>query len=64
VLRLPAKSGPPQAMTIDPEDLDAALARDQAAAKALASATARRQEEINFRAVERAEDEGMIARPL
>lgn len=63
VLRLPARSGPPhlmRAMTIDPEELDAALARDQAPA----SATMRRQEEFDLRAVDRAEDEGMTVRPL
>lgn len=67
VLRLPARSGPPhltRAMTIDPEELDAALARDQEAAEAPASAAPPPPEAIDRRAVDRAEDEGMIVRPL
>lgn len=49
---------------IDPEELDAALARDQGTAEAPASAAAPPQEGIDLRAVDRAEDEGMIARPF
>jgi hypothetical protein len=66
VLRLHAKSGPShltRALVIDPDELDAALAREQATAEAPAGATKPRQEEIDRRAVDRAEDEGMIARP-
>lgn len=67
VLRLHATSGPShltRAMTIDPEELDAALARDRVTAAASAGATKARQHEIDRRAVDRAENEGMIARPL
>lgn len=67
VLHLHAKSGPShlaQAMTIDPEELDAALARDRVTAEAPASGATPRQEEIDFRALDRADDEGMTARPL
>lgn len=67
VLHLPARSGPShltRAMTIDPEELDAALAGDQGAAGAPASGAPPRQEEIDLRAVDRAEDEGMTVRPL
>lgn len=67
VLRLHAKPGPShltRAMTIDPEELDAALARDHAIAETPASATPRRQAETDRRAVDRAENEGMIVRPL
>lgn len=67
VLRLHAKPGPAhltRAMTIDPEELDAALARDQVIAEAPTSATPRRQAETDLRAVDRAENEGMIVRPV
>ena len=67
LLHLPARSGPShltRAMTIDPEELEAALARDQLATEPLASGPASHQEEIDLRAVDRAEDEGMPARPL
>ena len=67
VLHLPARSGPShltRATTIDPAELDAALARDQMTAEASASDPTPRQEEIDLRAVDRAEDEGMTARPL
>ncbi len=67
VLHLPARSGPShltRAMTIDPEELDAALTRDQMTAEASASRPTPRQEEIDLHAVDRAENEGMTARPL
>ncbi|MEO3431361.1 hypothetical protein AAFN88_21065 [Pelagibius sp. CAU 1746] len=67
VLHLPARSGPShltRAMTIDSEELDAALARDQVSAEVSASGSQPRQEETDLRAVDRAEDEGMTARPL
>lgn len=67
LLRPHAKLGPShltRAMTIDPEELDAALARDRVIAAAPESATPRPQAESDRRAVDRAENEGMIARPL
>lgn len=53
-----------RALAVDPDELDAALARDRVTAEAPASAMKPRQDEIDRRAVERAEDEGMIARPV
>lgn len=62
-----AKSGLPHlkwAMIIEPQELGAALARDQEAVQAAASGTPPRQEEFDLRAMDRAEDEGMTTRPL
>lgn len=55
---------PTRATSVDPDELEAALARDKVTAMAATSATPPRQEEIDRRAVDRAEDEGMIARPV
>ena len=77
VLRLHVKSGPShltRAMTIDPVELEAALERDAKPAEPPAGRVASankptraiepRQEEIDLRAMDRAEGEGMMAHPL
>ncbi|MDH3234306.1 MAG: hypothetical protein OEQ29_12375 [Alphaproteobacteria bacterium] len=77
LIRLHAKSGNPhlsRALTIDPNELDAALKRDQAPAddlvcrdahpETLTRATKPRQEEADRQAMDRAEDEGMIVHPV
>jgi hypothetical protein len=76
VIHLHAKSGHPgltQTLTIDGNELDAALKRDQAPAgapagrdahqEALTRATKSSQEETDRQAMDRAEDEGMIIHP-
>jgi hypothetical protein len=76
LIRLHAKSGQPgrsQTLTIDPNELDAALKRDQAPAeipvgpdasqKTLKGTTESRREEVDRQAMDRAEDEGMIVHP-
>ena len=69
----PGYPGLVQTLTIDPNELDAALKRDKASAEmlvgrdgqqeALTRATESRWEEADRQAIERAEDEGMIVRP-
>jgi hypothetical protein len=76
VIHLHPKPGQPgitRTLTIDPNELDAALQRDQAHAefpvgrdasqKKLNGAAYSRQEEADDQAIERAEDEGMILHP-
>jgi hypothetical protein len=76
VIRLHAKPGHPgltQTLTIDPNELDAALKRDQAPAeipvgrndsqKTLKETTDSRREEADRQAIERGEDEGMRVHP-
>lgn len=68
----PGHPGVTKTLTIDPDDLDAALKRDQAPNDIVvgrkthpetpAKATKPRQEEVDRQAVDRAEDEGMIDR--
>ena len=73
VIDLHAKSGRPgltQTLTIDPNELDAALERDRAPTEApvgqdahqgaLTRTTKEHQEEADRQAVDRADDEGMI----
>ena len=74
-IRLHAQPGHPgltQMLTIDPNELDAALKRDQAPAEMAATVTSQMTleratetcwEEVDCQAIDRAEDEGMIARP-
>jgi hypothetical protein len=77
VIHLHSRSGHPgltRALTIDPNELDAALERDRAPKDApvgrdahqetLIRATKPRQEETDRQAMDRAEDEGMIAYPV
>jgi hypothetical protein len=76
VIHLHAKPGHPgltQTLTIDPNELDAALKRDQAPAeipvgrddnqKTLKGTREWRREEADRQAIERGEDEGMIVHP-
>ena len=76
LIHLHAKPGHPgvtRTLTIDPNELDAALKRDQASAeirvgrsasqKTLKGTTESRREEVDRQAIERAEDEGMIVHP-
>jgi hypothetical protein len=76
LIHLHAKPGHPgltQTLTIDPNELDAALKRDQAPAeipvgrdasqKTLKGTTESRREEADRQAIERGEDEGMIVHP-
>ncbi len=76
VIHLHARSGHPgltRALTIDPNELDAALERDQAPKDApvgrdahqetLIRATKPRQDDTDRQAMDRAEDEGMIVHP-
>ena len=76
LIYLHAKPGNPgrrQALTIDPNELDAALMRDQApedipvrrdaSQETLNGTTGSRPEVANRQAIERAEDEGMIVHP-
>jgi hypothetical protein len=76
VIHLHAKSGHPgltRALTIDPNELDAALERDQAPAEFPASRDASqealketpdsRREVADRQAIERGEDEGMMVHP-
>ena len=76
LIRLQAKSGGPglmRALTIDPNELDAALKRDQALAeipvcrdgsqKTLKGTRESHREEADRQAIERGEDEGMIVHP-
>jgi hypothetical protein len=76
VIRLHAKPGHPgltQTLTIDPNELDAALKRDQAPAeipvgrndsqKTLKETTDSRREEADRQAIERGEDDGMRVHP-
>lgn len=76
VIRLHPKAGQPglsQALTIDPNELDAALKRDQALSELPVGrdasqetpkeTTESRREEADDQAIERAEDEGMIVHP-
>ena len=77
VIHLHARSGHPgltRALTIDPNELNAALERDQAPGddlvcrdahpETLTRATKPRQEEADRQAMDRAEDEGMIVHPV
>jgi hypothetical protein len=76
VIHLHPKTGQPgltQALTIDPNELDAALKRDQVLAEfpvgrdtgqeTPKETTGSRREEADDQAIERAEDEGMIVHP-
>lgn len=76
LIQLPVKSGHLgllRTLTIDPNELDAALARDLAASpgspkptsvqKPLKGTPKTRESEADRRAVDRAEDEGMIVSP-
>ena len=76
VIHLNARSGHPgltRTLTIDPNELDAALERDRAPKDAPVGRDARqetpiratqpRQEETDRQAMDRAEDEGMIVHP-
>ena len=76
VIHLQAKSGHPgltRALTIDPNELDAALERDRAPGekpadtdtdqKTLKRAGDSRREEADRQAIERGEDEGMMVHP-
>ena len=76
LIHLPAKSGHPglsRTLTIDPNELDAALKRDAASGttsperapfqKPFNGTPKTREAEANRRAVDRAEDEGMIVHP-
>jgi hypothetical protein len=76
VTHLHANSGRPsftQALTIDPNELDAALERDRASGEAPVGRDARqetltrakrpRQKETDRQAMDRGEDEGMIVHP-
>ncbi|MDH3596752.1 MAG: hypothetical protein OEU09_11155 [Rhodospirillales bacterium] len=76
LIHLHAKPGHPgltQTLTIDPNELDAALKRDQALAeipvgrngsqKTLKGTRESRREEADRQAIERGEDEGMIVHP-
>ena len=51
------------AMAIDPDDLGVALERDLVTAEVPVAATTPRQVEIDRRAVDRAENEGLAVRP-
>ncbi len=68
VIRLHAKPGHPgvtQTLTIDPNELDAALERDRPPREAPAGQDAHREtptKELDRQAMDRAEDEGMIVR--
>ena len=69
----PGHPGLTQTLTIDPNELDAALKRDQAPAelpvgrdasqKTLIGTTESRREKSDRQAIERGEDEGMIVHP-
>ncbi len=69
----PGRPGVERFLTIDPNELDAALERDRALGempaetdtrqKALTAATKPRQEETDRQAMDRAEDEGMVLHP-
>ena len=70
----PGHPGVTQTLTIDPNDLDAALKRDQALAESpsgdrnagqetLKGTTESRREEADRQAIERGEDKGMIVHP-
>jgi hypothetical protein len=69
----PGRPGLTQTLTVDPNELDAALERDQAPKDApvgrdahqetLTRATKPRQEATDRQAMDRAEDEGMIVHP-
>lgn len=50
-----------RALIIDPDELEAALRRDQLTAEAPASGANPRQQDFDLRAIDRAEDEGMIS---
>jgi hypothetical protein len=73
LIHLHAKPGHPgltQTLTVDPNELDAALKRDQAPAeirdagqKTLKGITESRREEADRQAIERGEDEGMTVHP-
>lgn len=76
LIHLPATSGyrdPARILTIDPDELDAALKRDEASTTAFAErarvqrpskgAPDSHEAETDRRAVDRAEDEGMIVHP-
>lgn len=78
VMHLHAKPGHPgitQTLTVDPNDLDAALQRDQAPLEIpfnwdanvgqsmLGELAKSRREEADCRAMDRADDEGMLAHP-
>jgi len=73
LLHLHPKAGLQRTLTIDPNDLDAALLRDGAPdepprgpdgdSETLKALTARRQAETDRRATERAENEGMATAP-
>ena len=72
LVHLPAKSGHPslsRTLTINPGELDAALTRDAAASDQASARKAPKarpkpgEAEIDRRAVDRAEDEGMIVQP-
>jgi hypothetical protein len=77
LIHLHPKSGHPgftETLTIDPNELDAALKRDQALAeipvgrdarqKMLKGTTESRREKNDRQAMERGEDEGMIVHPM
>ena len=73
VIRLPGRPGERQVLTIDPNELDAALERNRARTATLAKAEAdqralrcereSRLSAVDLRAIERAENEGMFVPP-